>query len=185
MSALGVGAVIAGSQLIQSTISASRSHKAGKAAHKMALIEYLLEQERRQKEIGSAYAATEREKVETTIAAATAEAAQKVEGKREAARLAAAAATAGIFNGGTAQALQAEADAQTSLGVANIEREKVNRILQATYAFEGVKTANQMPAFLSQRPKIGDMYGSMLLGGIGAAASGYAAYTGAKAAAKA
>ena len=184
MEPITMGIVLGGAELFKSSIGAIKSHKASKSAHKQAMIEYLLEQERRKKEISAAYVATEREKYETSIAAATATSAQKVEGKREAARLAAAAASAGIYNGGTAQALQAEVDAQTAIGLSNIEREKANRILQATYTFESIKTANQMPVFLNQRPKTSDLYSSLLLGGVGAAASGYAGYSSAKLASK-
>lgn len=184
MSAILTGAILGGLELLKLSVQSAKSHKASKRAHKMAMIEYLLEQERRKKEISAAYVATEREKYETMIASATATVAQKIEGKREAARLSAAAASAGIFNGGTAQALQAEADAQTAIGVSNIEREKVNRILQATYTFESIKTGNQMPVFLSQRPKTSDLYGSLLLGGLDAAAVGYSGYSTAKLASK-
>ena len=184
MSALVAGAAVGGASLVKETFSAIRGHKSSRKAYRRARQEYLLEVERRRKEIANAYVGAEREKYETVTAAAQAKSAQEVEGKREAARLSAAAATAGIVNGGTAQALQAEVDAQTAIGISGIEREKVNRILQSVYAFESVKNSNQPPVFMGQRPKTSDLYASLTLGAISAAASGYSTYSSVKAGSK-
>lgn len=184
MSAIVAGAVMGGATLVKETFSAFHGHKSSRKAYRRARQEYYLELERRRKEIANAYVATEREKYETVTAAAQAKSAQEVEGKREAARLSAAAATAGIVNGGTAQALQAEADAQTAIGISGIEREKVNRILQSVYAFESVKNSNQPPVFMGQRPKTSDLYTNLLLGAVNAGAAGYSTYSTVKAASK-
>lgn len=184
MSALVAGAAVGGASLVKETFSAIHGHKSSRKAYRRARQEYLLEVERRRKEIANAYVGAEREKYETVTAAAQAKSAQEVEGKREAARLSAAAATAGIVNGGTAQALQAEVDAQTAIGISGIEREKVNRILQSVYAFESVKNSNQPPVFMGQRPKTSDLYTSLLLGAVNAGASGYSTYSSVKAASK-
>ena len=180
MSAIIAGAVAGGASLVKETFSAFHGRKSSRKAYRRARQEHQLELERRRKEIANAYVGMEREKYETVTAAAQAKSAQEVEGKREAARLSAAAATAGIVNGGTAQALQAEVDAQTAIGISGIEREKVNRILQSVYAFESVKNSNQPPVFMGQRPKTSDFYTSLLLGTTSAAASGYSAYSSAK-----